>query len=185
MLWVDKYRPLSLAKLDFHDDLTDRLLGLAKDGDLPHLLVYGPSGAGKKTRITALLREMFGPGVEKRRLEHRSFKTPSNKTIELTTIASNYHIEMNAADAGIYDRIIVQDVIKEIAASNPLHKVSSLPTSFTACASVPRRNTFTRPHPLSCGSQGEGQIGFKVVVLMEVDRLTKQAQAALRRTMEK
>ena len=31
--------------------------------------------------------------------EHRTFKTPSNKTIELTTIASNYHIEMNASDA--------------------------------------------------------------------------------------
>jgi replication factor C subunit 3/5 len=67
-LWVDKYRPLSLAKLDFHDELTERLQGLAKDGDLPHLMIYGPTGAGKKTRITALLREMFGPGVEKRRL---------------------------------------------------------------------------------------------------------------------
>jgi replication factor C subunit 3/5 len=108
MLWVDKYRPLSLAKLDYHDGLTERLQGLARDGDIPHLLIYGPSGAGKKTRITALLREMFGPGVEKRRLEHRTFKTPSNKTIELTTIASNYHIEMNAADAGIYDRLVVQ-----------------------------------------------------------------------------
>jgi len=108
MLWVDKYRPLSLGKLDYHDGLTERLQGLARDGDIPHLLIYGPSGAGKKTRITALLREMFGPGVEKRRLEHRTFKTPSNKTIELTTIASNYHIEMNAADAGIYDRLVVQ-----------------------------------------------------------------------------
>ena len=27
MLWVDKYRPLALNKLDFHDGLTDRLQG--------------------------------------------------------------------------------------------------------------------------------------------------------------
>jgi hypothetical protein len=27
MLWVDKYRPQSLGKLDFHDDLTERLMG--------------------------------------------------------------------------------------------------------------------------------------------------------------
>lgn len=42
------------------------------------------------------------------RLEHRSFKTPSNRVVELTTVASNYHIEMSPGDAGIYDRYVVQ-----------------------------------------------------------------------------
>jgi replication factor C subunit 3/5 len=32
--------------------------------DLPHLLICGPSGSGKKTRILGVLREMFGDGVE-------------------------------------------------------------------------------------------------------------------------
>ncbi len=64
-LWVDKYRPVALDKLDYHKEQAAQLTRLATSGDLPHLLFYGPSGAGKKTRIMALLRAIFGGGVEK------------------------------------------------------------------------------------------------------------------------
>ena len=37
----------------------------AASGDFPHMLFYGPSGAGKKTRIACTLRQLFGVGVEK------------------------------------------------------------------------------------------------------------------------
>lgn len=152
MLWVDKYRPSSLDQLDYHHDLSRMLRTMVGSGTIPHLLVYGPSGAGKSTRIKAIMREIYGPGVERVKLEHKSFKVRS-KTIELTTIGSNYHIEMNPSDAGINDRVVVQDVIKEIASSHTLDSTH--------------------------------QKSFKVVILNGVDRITKGAQHALRRTMEK
>ena len=99
MLWLDKHRPRTLDKMDYHLELSKRLSAQAADGDIPHLLFYGPNGAGKKTRILALLRAIFGAGVEKQRLEHREFK----KT-ESTMVRSNYHIEMNPGDAGTNDR---------------------------------------------------------------------------------
>ena len=93
-LWVDKHRPTSLSKLDYHKEQAKWLKGLVcltvwnsmsgpvlytmfalqvQGSEFPHLLVYGPSGAGKKTRIMCLLRELYGSGTEKLRIEHMNF----------------------------------------------------------------------------------------------------------------
>lgn len=130
-LWVDTHRPNTLQKLSLHPEITSKLISLGSSEELPHLLFYGPPGAGKKTRVIALLREIYGPGVEKvivfhiifftsRRysivlikqvkLEHRTFKTTANKTIEIATLGSNYHIECNPSDAGNNDRFVIQEV---------------------------------------------------------------------------
>ena len=124
-LWVDKHRPNTLSKLSYHAELTNRLIALAKSEELPHLLFYGPSGAGKKTRVMCLLREIFGSGVEKMKLEHRTLKTPTNRTIEITTLGSNYHVECNPSDAGTGDRFVIQDVIKEIASHVNISSVAN------------------------------------------------------------
>lgn len=68
-------------------------------------------------------------------------------------VSSTYHIEMSPSDLGHQDRIIIQEVIKEIAQNQNI--------------------------------DGTTQKDFKVVVLNEVDKLTRDAQHALRRTMEK
>jgi len=120
---------------------------------MSHLLFYGPSGAGKKTRIMALLREIYGPGVEKLKVDVRPFKFKSSE-VEVTFLSSNYHIELNPSDVGPYkDRDVAQEVIKEIAQS----------------------------HAPSTAAGGL----FKVIVLNEVDKMSRDGQAALRRTMEK
>ena len=115
MFWVDKYRPVKFSQLDCHPTLTPRLERLVSRGDFPHLLVYGPPGAGKKTRINCMLREMFGSSVERLRVEHRSWKVNS-KTVDLATVGSSNHIELSPCDVGpTADRAIVQEVLKEIA----------------------------------------------------------------------
>lgn len=116
-------------------------------------MFYGPSGAGKKTRIMCLLRELYGAGVERLKSETMQFTTPSNKKIEILTVGSNYHLEVNPSDVGIYDRVVIVDLIKQVA----------------------------QTHQIDVGGQRE----FKVIVISEVDELTKDAQHALRRTMEK
>ncbi|XP_027175760.1 replication factor C subunit 3 [Coffea eugenioides] len=156
MLWVDKYRPKTLDKVLVHKEVAENLKKLVTEQDCPHLLFYGPSGSGKKTLIMALLRQMFGPSTDKVKVENKTWKVEAGTRtldIELTTMLSTHHVEMNPADAGFRDRYVVQEIIKEMAKNRPL--------------------------------DAKGKKGFKVLVLNEVDRLSREAQHSLRRTMEK
>lgn len=92
-LWVDKYRPRDLSKLDFHKEQANDLKRLCEQQDFPHLMFFGNSGSGKKTRIMCILKELYGVSVERLRHETMTFTTPSNKKIDIMTISSNYHIE--------------------------------------------------------------------------------------------
>lgn len=158
MLWVDKHRPKTLNQLSYHSEITERLTSLSKHpSTLPHLLFYGPTGAGKKTRISALLRGIYGTGAGSLRLDKRVFTTPTKRSVEINMISSNYHIEMSPGDAGLDDRYVIQDVIKEMAQNKNI----------------------------TSGATSEKKVEYKIVLLVEVDRLSRQAQAALRRTMEK
>jgi len=103
--------------------------------------------------VNCILKELFGAGVEKLKVDHRTFSYGSSGSVEISLVVSNHHIELNPSDAGFHDRIVVQELIKEIAMSHPLD------------ATINR--------------------SFKVVVLNDVDRLSKEAQHSLRRTMEK
>lgn len=150
-LFCDKHKPTSLATLDYHKHQAAQLKNLIGAGDFPNLFIFGPSGAGKRTRIDLLLKEIYGPGAEKIHIQNESFETPSKRKIEIKTINSNYHIEVNPSEVGIYDKVVIQALIKNTASSALLHNFSQT---------------------------------FKTIVISNADRLTKDAQHALRRTME-
>merc|ERR1712110_805442 len=105
----------------------------------------------------AILREIYGPAVDKQKMEKLTFTLDNSKKIEIDTIASNYHLEVNPSGAKVADRHVVQELIK--------HQ-----------ANLPSVSTTT--------SERNG-VRFKVIIIAEADRLSKDAQHALRRTMEK
>lgn len=156
-LWVDKYRPKRLDSLSYHDSITQSLTALASSGDFPHLLVYGPSGAGKKTRIYATLNELFGAQVEKMKIDVKTFTTSSNRKLEFNVLSSPYHLEITPSDMGNNDRVVIQDLLKDVASTEQVDFLN----------------------------QAKPKHRFKVVLINEADSLSRDAQAALRRTMEK
>jgi replication factor C subunit 3/5 len=155
MLWVDKHRPKTFGEMDLHPEVKTQLQGLLQSGDFPHLLVYGPPGVGKKTRVMAFLESKFGPTALSVKLDHKAVQVSDSKVVEMATLSSPHHIEINPSDAGpTYDRVIVMNTIREMASTVSLASTASQPS-------------------------------FKVVVLNEVEKLSRGAQQALRRTMEK
>lgn len=121
-LWVDKYRPKEFSDLNYNTDLTKSLKKLSDCDNLPHLIFYGPSGAGKKTRVMCLLRAIYGPGVLKVNKETFTHKKKS-KLIEVPILSSRYHIDLTPSDAQRDDKLILQTLIKETASTKQLNSL--------------------------------------------------------------
>ena len=151
-LWMDSYKPRKLEELTFHPNQTELLKSLSENSEFPHMIFYGPDGAGKKTRVHCFLAKVYGEGIYKMNTVNKEFKEKS-KNISYMVTSSNYHLEFCPSDVGNNDKFIISKVIKEASSFAQLDV--------------------------------ESQKSFKVIVLLEADKMTKEAQSALRRTMEK
>ncbi|EPS71057.1 hypothetical protein M569_03706, partial [Genlisea aurea] len=67
--WVEKYRPAKVADIVGNEDAVSRLQVIARDGNIPNLILAGPPGTGKTTSILALAHELLGPNYREAVLE--------------------------------------------------------------------------------------------------------------------
>ena len=174
---MDNQQPLRLSSLSYHPHITQQLKTIVahnhgsnarSESNFPHLLFSGPRGSGKRTRVSALLRDLYHSNLtdpKKLRLEYKSIKVSDSKTVEISLLSSPYHIELNLSEVGTTnDRVVIMTLIKDIAqtASISTKVVSKEDTEESLC----------RPP-------------FQILVLHQVELLSRGAQQALRRTMEK
>ncbi|CAH6421784.1 Replication factor C small subunit [uncultured virus] len=130
--WVEKYRPKTLDEIMYHERIISTLKTFIKNKCLPHLLLYGPSGTGKTSCITACAKELYG------------------KYYPVMVM------ELNASDdRGIE---VVRNRIKQFVSS---------------------KNVFYGE------TEKERNNIFKLVILDETDAMTGDAQAILRKIVEK
>ncbi len=58
--FVEKYRPKTLNDVVGNQDIVDRLKGMVRTKNMPHLLLSGSAGIGKTSSIHALARDLLG-----------------------------------------------------------------------------------------------------------------------------
>mmetsp|Transcript_3905 Transcript_3905/g.11056 ORF Transcript_3905/g.11056 Transcript_3905/m.11056 type:complete len:349 (-) Transcript_3905:918-1964(-) len=87
--WVERYRPQTLDEVVGNEETLVRLSAIARDGNMPNLILSGPPGTGKTTSVHALARQLLGKAY------------------------SNGVLELNASDARGID--VVRNKIKGFA----------------------------------------------------------------------
>jgi replication factor C subunit 3/5 len=126
--WSEKYRPVSIHNIIYHEKITKTIINYLEANKLPHLLFYGPPGTGKTSTILA--------------------------------IAKHYYKE------DFYNMILVLNASEERGIETVRNRIKQ----FVTTSGLPE-NESTPP--------------FKLIILDEIDAMTEDAQAILRKVIEK
>lgn len=66
---VEKYRPVVLDDIVGNTETIERLKIIAKDGNMPHVIISGMPGIGKTTSVLCLARQLLGDAYKEAVLE--------------------------------------------------------------------------------------------------------------------
>jgi replication factor C subunit 3/5 len=161
--WVEKYRPSSLDDVVAHEEILSTLRKLMDTNNMPHLLFYGPPGTGKTTTVKACAAYLYGRD----------------------RIRANV-LELNASDDRGID--VVRNQIKEFSSTSSIFSGAMTRKPLVAATPVPSEQGGVEgaapPAPTPVAPP-KPTATFKLVVLDEADQMSNEAQAALRRVIEK
>lgn len=66
---VEKYRPVFLDDVVGNTETIERLKIIAREGNMPHVIISGMPGIGKTTSVLCLARQMLGDTYKEAVLE--------------------------------------------------------------------------------------------------------------------
>lgn len=96
--------------------------------EMPNLLIYGPTGSGKKTLINLLLEDIFDEQVHNVKKVTYQITGYGNSNESVQIYQSNYHIIIEPSNSG-FDKYLIQEIVKSYAEETIL-KVHDCKTPF-------------------------------------------------------
>ena len=217
-MWCDLFRPKSFAECLMHSELNARLSVHTRDIDsrqqMPHILLTGPPGCGKRTRALCLIAALFKisrqelfdlshrDDVRDRQMRDRidyvvrdgieyplddEQKQPHLRNVSINialtqsrqekcdkakdgiqVLYSPVHLEMTPSDVNFCDTKIIQQTLKSVFATD--QRLVRAPSVLDSLADG-KQQQHVNPN-------------YRVVVFNHFDRMSIDAQTAMRRIME-
>jgi replication factor C subunit 3/5 len=113
MFLFEKYRPTNINDFLFNKDILDQLMHIATNEDIPHIIISGPQGGGKKTLVKFFLEALYDPDINNlNKIKYNINGASGKKEIEI--MQSNYHIIIEPTNTN-HDKYILQEIIRQYA----------------------------------------------------------------------
>ncbi|XP_050229049.1 uncharacterized protein LOC126678194 isoform X2 [Mercurialis annua] len=114
--WADKYQPSSLNAFLCHKQEAQLLKQLVQGSrdNIPHIMLKGPSGSGKRSLAMALLREIFGDACRNISHDLRFFQEERGRQIGIPISSSAHHVELNVKKEP-NAKLALMSLVKEIS----------------------------------------------------------------------
>lgn len=110
MFLFEKYRPKNIRDFIFNKNILDQLIHISSNEDIPHIIISGPPGGGKKTLVKFFLEELYDPDVNiLSKIKYNINGSSAKKEIDI--LQSNYHMIFEPTSTN-YDKYILQEIIK-------------------------------------------------------------------------
>ncbi|KAL3527121.1 hypothetical protein ACH5RR_011777 [Cinchona calisaya] len=134
--WADKHRPTSLSGFTCHKKEALHLKQLATS-EIPHILLKGPPGSGKKSLAMALLHEIYGETVRNISHDLRYFNVQETRPMEVVVRISSspHHVELNVTSES-NAMYALMGLVKQISTDNAVirenRKVNNMKADYKA-----------------------------------------------------
>jgi replication factor C subunit 3/5 len=113
MFLFEKYRPTNINDFLFNKNILDQLMHMAINEDIPHIIISGPQGGGKKTLVKFFLEALYDSDINNlSKIKYNINGASTKKEIEI--MQSNYHIIIEPTNTN-HDKYILQEIIRQYA----------------------------------------------------------------------
>lgn len=114
MLLHKKYTPSCIHDLTFNNEVLERLVNMSKDNAIPHIILYGPDGSGKRTIARMLLENIYDKSINNTIESEHDINGSGSKPTKITIKQSEHHVIINPYNNN-GDRYIIQEVVNAYA----------------------------------------------------------------------